>query len=279
MVGHVEWVTFVPVEAFPKPGSIVHATAPPWDDAGGGGAVAAVELARLGADVTFFTALGDPDHDPCVAAAEGRLRSFGVEVRAAHRAEQPQRRGWTLLDPSGERTIVIAGERQVPVRSDALGWGDLARFDAVYFTGGDARALHAARRARRLVATSRARGALGAPPGVALDALVLSGNDPDEALDPARLPVPPRATVSTLGHDGGRWVAGTEEGHWATVPLPGPRRDAYGAGDCFAAGLTFALGEGRSLAEAVESGAASGAEAMTREGAYGRPASSASSGA
>jgi ribokinase len=270
VVGHVEWVTFAQVPVFPSPGEIV-AAAHTWEDAGGGGAVAAVELARLGAEVAFFTALGD---DGPGELARARLAALGLELRVATR-RRPQRRAFTLLDPSHERTIVILGPRLVPDSADPLGWADLDRFDAVYFTGGDAGALRHARRAKHLVATTRARDALQAS-DVLLDALVLSDRDPSEALDPSTLPRSPRATVSTLGADGGRWVAGTEEGTWATAPLPGPPQDAYGAGDCFAAGLTFGLGAGGTLAEAVRTGAASGAAAMTRAGPY---ESSVSSGA
>ena len=46
---------------------------------------------------------------------------------------------------------------------------------------------------------------------------------------------------------------------------PARSRDAYGAGDSFAAGTTFALGRGDSIEEALALGARCGAEAITRE--------------
>ena len=49
--------------------------------------------------------------------------------------------------------------------------------------------------------------------------------------------------------------------------LPGEREDAYGAGDCFAAALAFALAEGRPPAEALAFAAERGAAALTRRGA------------
>ena len=58
-------------------------------------------------------------------------------------------------------------------------------------------------------------------------------------------------------------------GSRVAVDLPGPLVDAYGAGDSFAAGLTFALGSGRSPEAAVEFAAKCGAVAMTRRGAHG----------
>jgi sugar/nucleoside kinase (ribokinase family) len=60
---------------------------------------------------------------------------------------------------------------------------------------------------------------------------------------------------------------GTSE-RWAPAPLPGAAVDAYGAGDCFAAGVTYALGEGRTAREAVDVGARCGAACMTGRGPY-----------
>ena len=48
---------------------------------------------------------------------------------------------------------------------------------------------------------------------------------------------------------------------------PGPLADTYGAGDSFAAGLTFGLAQGLAPQEAVELAAASASRAMTRHGA------------
>jgi ribokinase len=80
---------------------------------------------------------------------------------------------------------------------------------------------------------------------------------------------PPRLLVSTDGRDGGSFVGEEEEGHWSPAPLPGPLRDTYGAGDSFAAGLAYALAEGRSAQDAVDFAAERAALAMTRRGAGG----------
>ncbi len=111
----------------------------------------------------------------------------------------------------------------------------------MYFTGGDADALRAARTGRVLVATARELPTIREA-GVELDALVRSANDPGEAYDGSLVP-PPRLDVATEGSKGGRLEPG---GRFEAVSLPGPLADSYGAGDAFAAGLTFALGEGRS---------------------------------
>ena len=46
VVGHVEWVQFARVEHVPLAGEVVHAS-DPFEEPAGGGAVAAVQLARL----------------------------------------------------------------------------------------------------------------------------------------------------------------------------------------------------------------------------------------
>ena len=77
-----------------------------------------------------------------------------------------------------------------------------------------------------------------------LDVLVHSGTDAGEAVRPEELDPPPRCVVTTLGGEGGRWDGEDGSGSWEAQELPGPRVDAYGAGDSFAAGLTTGLAAG-----------------------------------
>jgi ribokinase len=264
VVGHVEWVWFAVVPRFPVAGEIIHATES-FEAAAGGGGVAATQLVRMGADVDFFTALGDDERGH---EAELELRQSGVRVHAAWRAA-PQRRAFTLLDDRAERTIVVVGERHVPRGDDGLPWERLDGADGVYFTGGDAGALAAARQARTLVATTRARGPLAAA-GVALDALVLSGTDLGEAYAPGEVVPEPALVVMTLGARGGRWTAADgRTGEWTAQPLPGPPVDAYGCGDTFAAALTLALGRGDPDPEALRFAARAGAACLTGRGPFG----------
>lgn len=263
VVGHVEWMEFARVPYLPAPGDIVHASEV-WEAAGGGGAVAAVQLAKLGGGADFFTALGD---DERARRSGERLRAHGVRVHAAPRAV-PQRRGFTHIDGDGERTITVIGERIVPHGDDPLPWELLAEADGVYFTGGDPGALRAARQARALVATPRAHATLLAA-GVQLDALVRSGSDAGERLDPASLDPLPRYVVTTAGGRGGHWEAADgSAGEWEAVPLPGPRRDAYGAGDSFAAALAYGLGDGRGIEGACALAARAGAHKLTGRAPY-----------
>ena len=254
VVGHVEWIEFARVPKLPASGEIVHASEV-WEAAGGGGGVAAVQLAKLAGRCDFFTALAG---DAIGARAREVLEAHGVTVHAAPRPGV-QRRGFTHIDAGGERTITVIGERIVPHGDDDLPWDLLDEVDGLYFTGGDPAALRHARRARALVATPRADATLVAA-GVRLDALVRSSSDPGEQLDPACIDPPPDAVVSTDGERGGTWrSASGESGRWAPVPLPGPARDTYGAGDSFAAVVAFGLGDGRGLQGAVELAAKAGA--------------------
>src|SRR5215211_5721623 len=136
VVGHVEWIEFACVPRYPAPGEVVHASET-WQEAGGGGGVAAVQLAKLAGGADFFTAIAD---DESGRRTRERLEAHGVRVHSALR-EGAQRRCFTHVD-------------------DDLPWELLEGADAVYFTLGDQAALRRARAARVLVATPRAQEAL-----------------------------------------------------------------------------------------------------------------------
>jgi len=260
VVGHVEWVEFARVEHVPAAGEIVHARET-WEEAAGGGAVAAVQLARLAGSCRLFTSLASDDLG---RRAAQQLASQGVTVHAAG-APGLHRRAFTFVDEGGERTITVLGDKLVPEGGDgALPWEELVRADAAYFVSGDVEAVRHARKARILVATSRELPTLRRA-GVELDVLVGSGEDESERYHPGDLDPPPRVVVTTSGVLGG-WVQ--PGGPFTASPIPGPIEDAYGCGDCFAAGLTFGLAQGSSVDEAVELGARCGAAVLTGRGAY-----------
>ena len=260
VVGHVEWMEFVPVEHVPATGEIVHAT-DTWEDAGGGGSVASVQLQKLADSVLFFTALGDDDLG---RRAKEELEARGIVVHASF-VDAPQRRGFTYVDDGGERTITTIGPRLEPRGNDgALPWHELAQCDAVYFCAGDADALRRARRAKAIVATARVLGTL-ARAAVELDALVGSGKDEAERYRAGDLDPAPRLVVTTSGALGGWAQPG---GPFAGGPTPNPVVDAYGAGDCFAAGLAFALGADLETPDALVFAARCGAGALGGRGVH-----------
>ena len=264
VLGHTEWIEFGYVDAVPPPGGIAHA-ARAWEAVGGGGAVSSVQLTRLTGSCTFYTALGN---DPIRLASERDLSGLGVRVRAAVR-DEPSRRAVTLVDANGERTIITLGNRLEPHGEDRLPWEDLDETDAVYVTAGDVDAMRAARRARVVVGTSRALRRLGES-GIVVDAVVGSSRDPSERYERGVLAEEPRLIVRTNSRKGGTWeTSDGRSGTYAPVEPPGPVVDTYGAGDSFAAGLTYALGARMEVEEALALAARCGAWNVAGRGPYG----------
>jgi ribokinase len=264
VVGHTEWVRFARVDRVPTAGGIAHATAV-WEGPGGGGGVAAVQLARLAGQASFFTALG---RDELGARSRAELGALGVDVHAAAR-ERSTRSALTMIDDAGERTIVTLGDRLEPRGDDPLPWQLLARFDAAFVTAGDDEALRRARAARLVVATSRILERL-ASSGIHVDVVVGSARDPREDYDPTALREPPDVVVRTEGADGGTWRrADGVAGRYEAVAPPGTIADTYGAGDSFQAGLTYGLAAGMELEVALELAARCGAHAVTGHGPTG----------
>jgi ribokinase len=263
VIGHVEWVEFARVERVPLPGEIVHASET-WEEPGGAGAVAAVQLVKLAGAATLFTALGD---DELGKRAMRELEGHGVRVEAVFRPV-PQRRVFCYIDAAGERTITTIGERLGPSRADPLDWDQVAGADGVYFVAGDETALRAGRKARVLVATTRVLDEL-ARAQVPLDAVVGSAKDSNERYRPGLLDPPPALVVLTEGAAGGAYfTAGGDSGRFPAAPVPGKISDTYGSGDSFAAGLTFALAAGYAVGDALALAARCGAAALTGRGPY-----------
>jgi ribokinase len=264
VVGHVEWVEFVRGDHTPAAGEIVHAE-DSFSEPAGGGAVAAVQLARMAGGATLFTALGD---DELAARSRERLAELGVRVEAATR-QGPTRRALTFLDARGERTITTIGERLEPRGDDGLDWGSLDGADGVYLTAADQGALSAARAARVLVASPRA-GRVLTDSAIRLDALVYSDRDELESTFARALAPRPALLIATRGADGGRYeTADGETGSWKPAPTPGPIADTYGSGDSFAAALTYGLAAGEELSRVLERAAEAGAANLARRGPYG----------
>ena len=166
-----------------------------------------------------------------------------------------------MVVPGGERTIVVVGQPLHPRADDPLPWKLLASCDAAYFTAEDPAALRAAREARLLVVTARRRAALAAS-GVRADVVVGSAADPREASTLGDYPVPPRALVLTEGAAGGRVETAAGAVRFAAPPPPADVASAYGAGDTFAAAMTYYLAAGLAVARACERAGPHGAAVL-----------------
>ncbi|HXY72032.1 MAG TPA: PfkB family carbohydrate kinase [Actinomycetota bacterium] len=263
VVGHVEWIEFLHVAHVPTPGEIVHAD-DRWETVGGGGAIAAVQLARLAGSSVLFAALGD---DELGHRARDDLTALGVRVECTFRPE-PQRRCFVYIDDDGERTITVLGDRMGANGSDPLAWDDLTGVDGLYFTAGDDEALRRARAADAIVATSRVFDQL-VRARVPIDAVVGSARDEAERFVAGRMDPEPTLVVMTEGGRGGSWERpGEQRHHFDPAPPPGPKVDAYGCGDSFAGGLAYGLGAGMDAAAAVDLAARCGAACLTGRGPY-----------
>lgn len=261
VLGHVELVSFVGVDALPEPGEILRAHHF-HELPAGGGAVVAVQMARLlGTPVDFFTALG---RDAAGERAAADLRALGLELHVAWR-DAPTRRAITFVDGQGERTITVIGERLQAGAADPLPWERLRGLDGAFITAADAEAMRLARAARILTATPRARLAVLRQAAVPLDALIGSGLDPAERCVPEDLSPPPARLIATEGAAGGTaWPLG----RFAAPPRSAPIGDTYGAGDSFAAGVTAGLAAGWDLAMALSLGCHCGSACLDGRGPY-----------
>ena len=149
----------------------------------------------------------------------------------------------------------------MPRAADPLPWDELEAVDGVYTTGGDPGAIRLARRANVLVATARELPVLREA-GVRLDVLLGSVVDPEERYDGGLEPAP-RYVVRTEGARGGTVDPG---GRFPPGKVPGPVVDAYGAGDAFAAGLTYGMAGGMPIERALELASRCGAAVLAGRG-------------
>ena len=261
VVGHVEVVRFIEVDNLPRPGEIqraLHVHGAP----AGGGAVTAVQLARLlGRPVPFFTALG---RDAAGEQAASDLEALGLELHVAWR-DAATREAITFVDARGERTITVIGERLHASAADPLPWELLEKCDGAFITAADPAAIRLARAAGCLTATPRARLPVLREAGVRLDALIGSGLDPAERIASGDLDPQPALLIATEGAAGGRVQPG---GRFAAPQRQQPVLDTYGAGDCFAAGVTAGLAAGWDVADALSLGCHCGAACLDGRGPY-----------
>lgn len=246
VIGHVEHVTLGRVDAPPSPGDVTHLLEPRFIPGGGGG-IAFAQLCKSEAEIHLFTAIGDDDGGRLVqgrvTAAPGRVHAH-VVVRAS-----PHPRVVVMVDAQGRRTIVVTGEPLQAFATDPLPWTLLASCDAVFFTGADPEVVKLARAAKTLVATAR-RAPILRQAAVAPDVIVGSVADPRENAPLASYEPEPGALVLT---DGPRRVHVYRAGGVTSVDAPPPVNRTvsdYGAGDSFAAALTFFLAAGYGVEQA-----------------------------
>jgi sugar/nucleoside kinase (ribokinase family) len=231
---------------------------------GGGAANSALPLVRAGHHAIVVGAVGD---DEVGRGLVDELAAAGVDTRQIVALDQPTTRSLILVDPAGERTIV----NLVRTR-EAAPPGRLASLDAdcIYVRSRrpDLAPLLAEQAGKALIVAELPPWEPGSRPA---HVVITSAADasPEVLADPfaagrraagAIL----RSTIVTRGSAGAS--AYTAD---AVVNVAAPKVravDTTGAGDAFAAGLVHALVAGASLAEALGTAVAWGAEATRWEG-------------
>ena len=262
VIGHIEWVTFLKVDQLPLAGEISHAK-DSFEEAAGGAAVAAVQMARLiNEPVDLITSLGkDNNGEKCYE----RLIKLGLNLKVAWR-EKPTRKGISLISKDGERAITVIGERLQPIASDDLPWSDMKNYDGIFITATDKEGIRLASKARFVAATPRTGQDTLNNSKAKINALIGSGLDPGEEINYEELVPKPDIYIATEGKLGG--TVYPKEYKYKAIKPSSQEIDTYGCGDCFAGAVTTALAAKLNLDQAIKIGAYCGAECSTHYGPY-----------
>ncbi len=226
-------------------------------DHGGKGSNQAVGAARLGAEVTLLTAIGED------AFGDGAVELWaeeGVDATLVVRASLPTMTAAILVEAGGDNRIVIvpgALSTLTPAHVDAFA-AQIASADVllVQLEIPVVTALHALEVGRQRGVRTVLNPAPAPPSPIAPAADYLTPNESEAfAVDEAD-----GTLVVTLGEQGAR-LRGTQ------VPaFPADAVDTTGAGDAFCAAFAVALAEGATDTDAVRWGCAAGAHMVEHEG-------------
>tara|TARA_Y100000766_G_C18850787_1_gene578086 strand:+ start:151 stop:1014 length:864 start_codon:yes stop_codon:yes gene_type:complete len=240
VIGHVEWINFLKVDQLPKPGVISHSKKSIEYPAGGGSVIAKTLSDLTTNQVHFFTSLGN---DYYGKKCFDILSSMGIKLHVAWR-NKPTRRGFSLIDSNGERSITVIGERLAPNHKDKLAWNLLDIMDGIFITAADPEIFKKSRIAHSLCTTPRVGLNTINDSNVFLDGLISSNLDPGEAFSSSELHIKPRYTIKTEGENGGIVFPG---GRYEALKNKRNKVDSYGCGDSFAAGILYGLASKWSL--------------------------------
>jgi len=245
VVGHIEWMNFLKVDQLPKQGAISHSENSIEFPAGGGAVIAKTLSDLTSNDIHFFTSLGD---DYYGKKSFDILSTMGIKLHVAW-SDKPTRRGFSLIDSDGERSITVIGERLAPTFRDDLDWKIFKQMDGVFITAADSEIFKKARIAKILCTTPRAGINNINKSNVFLDALIGSNLDPGEFFSLTELSQDPKYTIKTEGEKGGLVFPG---GRYRALKNKNKKVDSYGCGDSFAAGILFGLASDWSIDKSLD---------------------------
>lgn len=262
---------------------------------GGKGSNQAVAAARLGADVSLLTAVGDDDFG---RAARELWRAEGVDASKVVTGAGATMVGFILVEPSGENRIAIApgaldelGEAAVETFRDEIAAADILVVSMEIPMDAVAAALRIAREegTRTLLNPAPAK-ALPDDAWALIDIItpnqteapVLLGLGPDHGRSERELVEALRerldgGVILTRGSDGALLSdsdadadadADNPADTIVAIPPAVPVRvvDTTGAGDSFTAALAVAIAEGKTLADAAAFAALAGAHTVSIPG-------------
>ncbi len=234
VVGHVEWMNFLKVDQLPKPGVISHSEKSIEYPAGGGSVIAKTLSELTNNQVHFFTSLGN---DYYGEQSFKILSNYGIRLHVAWR-DKPTRKGFSLIDSNGERSITVIGERLAPTYKDKLDWNLFEKMDGIFITASDSEIFKKARIADSLCTTPRVGLNIINKSNVLLDGLIGSNLDPGEVFSLSDISIKPKLIIKTEGENGGILYPG---GRYEALINAKQKIDSYGCGDAFAAGILYGL--------------------------------------
>ena len=261
IVGHIEWINFLKVDSLPEPGIITHAKTSLELPAGGGALIAKTLYELSNNEIHFFTSLGK---DYYGEKSFDFFKKIGINLHVAWRSE-PTRKGFSLIDKKGERSITIIGKRLAPSFNDDLDWEILRDMDGIFITAGDNNLFKKAREANILCTTPRVGIDLINQSKVNLDAIIGSNLDPDESFLLSDLNEKHRYVIKTEGEKGGICIPG---GRFNAINNNSQKIDSYGCGDSFAAGILYGLTESWPIEKALKLGTVLGRNCIEHFGPY-----------
>ena len=261
VIGHIEWINFLKVDLLPEPGIITHAKTSLELPAGGGALIAKTLYELSNNEIHFFTSLGK---DYYGEKSFDFFKKIGINLHVAWRSE-PTRKGFSLIDKKGERSITIIGKRLAPSFNDDLDWEILRDMDGIFITAGDNNLFKKAREANVLCTTPRVGIDLINQSKVILDAIIGSNLDPDESFLLSDLNEKHRYVIKTEGEKGGICIPG---GGFNAINNKSQKIDSYGCGDSFAAGILYGLTESWPIEKALKLGTVLGRNCIEHFGPY-----------
>ena len=262
VIGHIEWINFIEVDQLPKPGLISHSKKSIEYPAGGGSVIAKRLRELTNSDVHFFTALGNDFYGKqCLNI----LENMGIKLHVAW-CDKPTRKGFSLIDSEGERSITIIGDRLAPTHKDNLDWSILNEMDGVFITAADMQIFKKSRIAKILCSTPRAGLNIINESKIFLDGLIGSNLDPGEAFSLTELSLKPKFVIKTEGENGGILFPG---GRYKAFENIKDKVDSYGCGDSFAAGILYGLASKWSIEESLNLAKILGRNCSEHFGPYG----------